>query len=127
MTIITQQPRPVVRRTRKQVLKLWVKALRSGEYEQTKGALRSQVTHAVGPRFCCLGVLCDLAARDGGKEWDAVKVSNYDGGVGAPPAHVTEFLGLTRMDVETFIFMNDENSKSFSEIADYIEKKFLEA
>ena len=47
-------------RTREQVLKLWIKALRSGEYKQTQGLLR------VKNSFCCLGVLCDLQRKDGG-------------------------------------------------------------
>lgn len=41
----------------------WIAALRSGEYEQGAGWLRS------GDRFCCLGVACDLIAKDGGGEW----------------------------------------------------------
>jgi hypothetical protein len=33
----------------------WVKALRSGEYEQGRGKLQSD------GKFCCLGVLCELS------------------------------------------------------------------
>jgi hypothetical protein len=33
----------------------WIKALRSGEYEQGMGKLQ------VDGKFCCLGVLCELA------------------------------------------------------------------
>jgi hypothetical protein len=40
----------------------WTAALRSGDYEQGYGVLRS------GEKYCCLGVLCDLAARDGAVE-----------------------------------------------------------
>lgn len=39
--------------------KLWVEALRSGEYEQTNGALRYE------DKFCCLGVACDLYRKHG--------------------------------------------------------------
>src|SRR4051812_34484552 len=39
---------------------IWVKALRSGEYKQTKGAL-----HTADGAFCCLGVACDLALKAG--------------------------------------------------------------
>ncbi|WP_407306566.1 hypothetical protein [Acinetobacter sp.] len=35
----------------------WIDALRSGEYMQTKGALRDM------NGFCCLGVLCNLHAQ----------------------------------------------------------------
>ena len=37
----------------------WVSALRSGEYAQTQSKLRDD------RGFCCLGVLCDLAVKDG--------------------------------------------------------------
>jgi hypothetical protein len=49
------------------VIERWVEALESGEYAQTKGVLRrnedSPYGHKVG--YCCLGVLCDLAVREG--------------------------------------------------------------
>ena len=38
----------------------WVKALRSGKYKQGETYL-----HRTDNRFCCLGVLCDLAAKEG--------------------------------------------------------------
>src|SRR5690348_17476896 len=38
----------------------WVAALRSGEYRQGSGTLRSDQDE-----FCCLGVLCDLAVKAG--------------------------------------------------------------
>jgi len=37
----------------------WVAALRSGEYQQGRNFLRTD------EGFCCLGVLCDLAAKAG--------------------------------------------------------------
>lgn len=39
-----------------EIKKLWVEALRSGEYKQTTGQLRDNNS------FCCLGVLCNLHA-----------------------------------------------------------------
>ena len=46
----------------KAVIKRWVKALRSGKYKQGLGALKA--TDSEGkPRYCCLGVLCDLHAK----------------------------------------------------------------
>jgi hypothetical protein len=43
------------------IKKLWVKALRSGEYKQGKGAL--VVKGKQCDSFCCLGVLTDLYVR----------------------------------------------------------------
>lgn len=37
----------------------WIRALRSGKYQQGSSALRE------GDRFCCLGVLCDIAEKEG--------------------------------------------------------------
>jgi hypothetical protein len=41
----------------------WVAALQSGEYQQGQQQLRR------GDKFCCLGVACDLIAKDGGGYW----------------------------------------------------------
>ena len=40
-----------------EVKEMWVKALRSGEHNQTKFGLRSK------KGFCCLGVLCEIAVQ----------------------------------------------------------------
>ncbi len=44
------------------VKKLWLKALRSGKYKQAKNVLKSS-----NGGFCCLGVLCDLHAKETGE------------------------------------------------------------
>jgi len=43
----------------KKIKKEWVKRLRSGEYEQGESFLCSD------DKFCCLGVLCDMAEEEG--------------------------------------------------------------
>jgi hypothetical protein len=40
-----------------EVKKIWVEALRSGDYKQTEGQLKDTFG------FCCLGVLCDVYAE----------------------------------------------------------------
>lgn len=47
----------------KDVIKKWIKALRSGDYKQCRGKLH------IDDRFCVLGVLCDLHSREAGEEW----------------------------------------------------------
>lgn len=46
--------------TPKEVRQLWVKALRSGEYQQGTNCLRTD-----DGKYCCLGVLTDLAVKNG--------------------------------------------------------------
>lgn len=43
---------------------LWLEALRSGEYKQTTGVLND------GCRYCCLGVLTDIAVQQGLGKWE---------------------------------------------------------
>ena len=46
------------------IARRWVEALRSGEYGQTTHRLRDGEPGALGNGFCCLGVLCDLYAKE---------------------------------------------------------------
>jgi hypothetical protein len=54
-------------RLKPEIKEMWLKALRSGEYTQGQGHLHridetpSEEVHT----FCCLGVLCDLAVKNG--------------------------------------------------------------
>lgn len=50
---------------KKEVMEKWVAALRSGEYQQIDGRLRSFEPDADGKySYCCLGVLCDLHRQE---------------------------------------------------------------
>ena len=73
---------------RPEVKAKWVAALRSGDYKQGRNALRTHDDH-----FCCLGVLCDLAVKEG-----AVPVPTfespywrYDGISEVPPLAVWQW------------------------------------
>ena len=48
-----------------EIKKLWVDALRSGEYKQAREVLRTNG----GTSFCCLGVLTDLYCKSNNKAW----------------------------------------------------------
>ena len=56
---------------KQKTLKAWIKALRSGKYKQTYSVLSDSKA-----RYCCLGVLCEVAGlnyeedRDGNKIYD---------------------------------------------------------
>lgn len=54
-------------RIKKEYLDKWLKALRSGEYEQARDALRTDDADGVA-RYCCLGVACEVWT-DGKFDW----------------------------------------------------------
>jgi len=108
----------------------WVAALRSGDYKQGAGQLRSSDNH-----FCCLGVLCNLHAMAhpvvAEKERDVV---TYNGQMGLLPSTVEEWAGMKSSDgtlydadgdLTDLASINDDGS-SFIEIADIIEDNYKE-
>lgn len=119
----------------------WVAALRSGEYKQTTGALHRTVPLGsdAPAGFCCLGVLCDLAEKDGvvhSRPNDTGTVG-YDGAgesgfyqSATLPGAVVNWAGLgddnplVRFDDDAVSLseLNDELGAGFTEIADVIEE-----
>ncbi len=54
---------------------LWLKALRSGKYDQGTGRLKSTEIDFGGQEndyFCCLGVLCEIHRQEVAGEWGDV-------------------------------------------------------
>lgn len=118
--------------TPKQLTKAWIKALRSGKFNQTKGALENQEGQ------CCLGVLCrismdqfNLKAFKNDEVIDFVLGGSPYGGT--LPPKMAKYLRLHGLanpkensdDFETVLIdMNDEG-ESFKTIANYIEKNIL--
>lgn len=125
-----------------QVRKDWVAALRSGEYKQGKGLLRRP--GKTGDKFCCLGVLCEMAVKAGvipaAKYMEAATIVGdrygYGGGktgpsTELPPKKVRDWAGITTengtFDVQgdfpnTLTELND-NGKTFKAIAKIIESE----
>lgn len=114
------------------VKKLWLKELRSGEWKQGQGALMNDADEA-----CCLGVLCDIAIREGVvKPWKLNVTSFWnkrqwevDKAFETLPPKVQHWAGLTSdnpvIDTgtmnENLAAINDGGA-SFKRIADLIEK-----
>ncbi len=103
--------------------KLWIRALRSGEYKQGSSFLKTIHGH------CCLGVACEVAIQ-GGIHINVKSEEHYfrfGGHTGAVPDIVKEWIGLKEsqgqfgpQDHQTLAAMNDDG-KTFAEIADFIE------
>jgi hypothetical protein len=97
----------------------WVKALRSGKYPQTDGALRRENS------FCCLGVLCDVLGAiwlpDKGLPKFANRFMTDRGEQTQLSFERLNELVLDEKQQAKLINMND-NGISFDEIAGYIEE-----
>lgn len=109
----------------------WTAALRSGEYKQGQGVLRT-----IGNEYCCLGVLCDLAVKAGIIDAPISNDVEYRYGQHGnrcvlPP----EVQAWAKIDSEaggyhqenTFgcsLAGDDDTGHSFAEIADIIDTRF---
>lgn len=106
--------------------KQWIAALRSDQYKQGEGFLRSK-----DKTFCCLGVACDLLGKDGWVKGDNDEPFGYkDANLTAYPSQpMLKQIGINNDTGNILWKMNDGkyeyagNKKSFSEIADYLEEK----
>lgn len=109
----------------------WVAALRSGEYEQTQGALVRDFETG-NPTYCCLGVLGvvkGLTFSEGGDfftnevpqkvrdEFDEMDESLHE-------EYPQLCEDMIPNQIEKCISLNDAEKLSFKDIADHIEKHF---
>lgn len=88
----------------------WIAALRSGEYQQVQQDLHND------EGYCCLGVLQSVLAQE------LIELPADDGDSFLKVEPCLELTGLTFTDQKTLWRMNDDDEKSFDEIADYIEQ-----
>jgi len=120
---------------------LWIDALKSGDYEQGEGRLRRTRWNAP-PSYCCLGVLCEIAVKDGlDVKVDPVYGTYNDEGA-VLPSRIQEWAGLGSYDgtfgvdlkvndsngeeciVSNLISLNDAAGYTFEQIADVINEQF---
>lgn len=103
----------------------WIKALRSGKYEQGKGRLKTN-----DKKFCCLGVLCDISKKG---EWKAniqgldndYVINKGSSNRGHLPAKVREWAGISshyvRLDSNNSLTEENDTGTSFYDISCIIE------
>lgn len=110
----------------KPAIRRWVKALRSGEYEQTTGTLRS--VHG----YCCFGVACHISTKSkiAERPTKLCDYYSYEGPEGRVqenflPYGMRKHYGLSDREQEELVKMNDAG-KTFDEIADWIEENILD-
>jgi hypothetical protein len=120
---------------KKNIMQKWVKALRSGEYRQTAGALRRPHEDG-GYGYCCLGVLCDLYRKEKKKGWTA-DLADPPPSAGfpeneVPSVKVCKWAGLSAKnpsvdfddDEASLAALNDDRGFSFAQIANVIEENY---
>ena len=116
---------------KKSIANKWIKALKSGEYNQTTDYLKQDTG------FCALGVLCDLAVKEGiipepkkVFECDGItEMYSFLGSVATPPSKVLTWAGLNTDKGEfseglqriSISQLNDEGY-TFLDIADKIKE-----
>lgn len=100
---------------------LWVDALRSGEYKQTTDTLQN------GRGYCCLGVACAVAQKNGITVLVDADDHSMLGDSLSDQTDVKKWLGLSQYHgaighTQTQLtVLNDRGGLTFSELADVIE------
>lgn len=114
----------------RQNMKLWIDALRSGNYEQCRNRL-TIVDDTGRESHCCLGVACEVAIANGSGtiKTTHTESAEYDGMGGILPDSVQNWLGLNNrnptIDGHTCSRWNDTFCASFNQIADALERTYL--
>jgi hypothetical protein len=113
----------------------WIEDLRSGEYEQGEGNLKSPGGVTGEADYCCLGVLIDRCIKDGlveDKDWievedkDWIEVEDdgrfeFRGKGDFPPAEILDLVGITFSEAQELATFNDNYGYSFEDIANFLE------
>ena len=113
---------------KRSIARKWAAALESGDYKQTKGALRK------AGRFCCLGVLCNLHAQEHPElAKQNKKATEYFGQSELPPeevwytwADMSSENPFVRVLGHDLAGLNDEANYDFKQIAKVIRKHWKE-
>lgn len=135
---------PKLTQTQKANLRLFVAALRSGKYRQTKGNLAEFDLRAKKKKLCCLGVACEVAKANGLNvevRRDESNLYYYNGILTSLPPEVRDFYGFVDVNPALNVIgtelescgrgslraavLNDDYNQSFRQLADLFEKTYL--
>ena len=108
----------------KRIKKKWVKALRSGEYDQTAGNLCTEGLDG-SCSFCCLGVLGNIFSEETGLLWseDGSAMLNIGGQAELLDGPILQWAGIHIATQGWLSDMNDIEGATFEKIADHIENE----
>lgn len=121
-------------------IRKWVEALRSGEFEQTMGALCTAEEKSGSRAYCCLGVAAEVYRREHPDTDEWVPVLSHDPNIfkiydedAILPDVVQDWLELLTDNPPVWqggtkhplTEINDSGHYTFAEIADLIEETYL--
>lgn len=115
----------------KEVINKWVEALRSGDYTQVEGKLAKEREDGT-KGFCCLGVLCEVAVKEGVIEapakatdgfGDETNWFQYDGEADELPTSVMDWAGLSDHNPEVTYPLTAEEIEDNYGVYEYDEEK----
>lgn len=109
---------------------LWVDALRSGEYRQTRGCL--QDSHG----YCCLGVACRVYEKHTGDKLVEDRFGHLSGfdlsgylaivknwlQLHGEEGELTHLIDYSQVEFISLTYKNDHDNLNFNQLADYIEE-----
>lgn len=135
-TIVEDLHQPIQSKIPPEIKAAWLTALRSGEYVQARGVLRTHHTQAIPTqpikdgdpdRYCCLGVLCDIAVKQfavPGK-WGLYNFFEINGGANETdlPKTIREWAGI-HPDDENFLANMNDAARNFDTVIEIIEEHF---
>ena len=102
-----------------EIKKLWLEALRSGEYKQAQKFLGFRSTGQ--PERCCLGVLCDLSPRPLLPS-GPIMVTQRTEDSRTPDNFIRMWAGLTQGPVRELADLNDAGEPdNYASVIEYIE------
>ncbi len=115
-----------------ELVKTWIEALRSGQYNQGKGYLKKIFKSDLYAQYCCLGVLCDLLDPLGWEEnlyssspfLPHAVLYSWDDSTYLLPDSILDKIHLSSDEVNILIEVNDIGG-SFDTIALILEHIFL--
>lgn len=114
-----------VTKARRHLRKVWLEALESGKFKQTRGALRTLKADGKSYGYCCLGVLSQVSAKCGLGSFDKHEFTLGDHTDDQVLVRdLRDVIGLTLNDCDTLMEMNDEDDKTFKEIAKHLRSKW---
>lgn len=102
-------------------IQIWIDALRSGVYKQTKQCLQD------GRGFCCLGVACDIFVSKKQLSREGKLIGLHPSAQNYSPEWIRSIdKDFKNKSGVALVSLNDDENFSFDEIADLLQAVYIE-